>query len=107
MNMNEIEKNELETITNMYLERREDFEELISLEEFVKRYVRRCEYCGELKVIEDYYKELQVTELDGLRLSVCDECCEDIRLEKSDNSFWNEFANEYSSYVDNKLQEEF
>ena len=73
--MNELNKKELQEVVELYEETRNSFTWLITLEEFVKDYVRRCENCGQFIVLDDDNDELvEDVTWKGEHIRVCQDC---------------------------------
>jgi Ca2+-binding EF-hand superfamily protein len=73
---NELTKEEIQEVTDMYIEIRDNLYGMISLEEFVEQLVRRCECCKELVLVDDYFSELEKrTMWNGKELYCCEKCC--------------------------------
>lgn len=76
--MNELNKKELQEVVELYEETRNSFSWLITLEEFVRDYVRRCENCGQFIVLDDDNDELiEDVTWKGKHIRVCQECYDD------------------------------
>lgn len=76
--MNELNKKELQEVTNLYVKERDNFCWLISIEEFVKDYVRKCDACGKFVVVEDADDQLlEDTTWRCEHIHVCRECYEE------------------------------
>ena len=76
--MNELNKKELHKVVDLWIQTRDSFSWLITLEEFVKDYVRRCENCGQFIVLDDADDELidDIT-WKGEHILVCQDCYND------------------------------
>lgn len=76
--MNELNEKELQEVVDLWIETRDSFSWLITLEEFVRDYVRRCENCGQFIVLDDVDDELidDIT-WKGEQISVCQDCYDD------------------------------
>lgn len=73
--MNELNEKELQEVVELWIETRDSFCWLITLEEFVNDYVRRCENCGEFIVLGDADDELiEDTTWKGETIYVCHDC---------------------------------
>lgn len=73
--MNELNKKELQEVVELYEETRNSFSWLITLEEFVRDYVRRCENCGQFIVLDDDNDELvEDVTWKGEHIRVCQDC---------------------------------
>lgn len=80
--MNELNEKELREVVELWIETRDSFCWLITLEEFVKDYVRRCENCGQFIVLCDVDDELiEDVTWKGEHIRVCQDC--------HDNEYWN------------------
>lgn len=80
--MNELNEKELQEVVELWIETRDSFSWLITLEEFVKDYIRRCENCGQFIVLGDVDDELiEDTTWKGETIYVCQDC--------HDNEHWN------------------
>ena len=76
--MNELNKKELQEVVDLWIETRNSFSWLITLEEFVRDYVRRCENCGQFIVLDDDNDELiEDVTWKGEHIRVCQECYDD------------------------------
>lgn len=76
--MNELNKKELHEIVDLWIATRDSFSWLITLEEFMKDYVRRCENCGHFIVLDDADDELiEDTTWKGEHIRVCQDCYDD------------------------------
>lgn len=76
--MNELNEKELQEVVKLWIETRDSFSWLITLEEFVKDYVRRCENCGQFIVLDDANDELvEDTTWKGETIYVCQDCYDD------------------------------
>ena len=76
--MNELNKKELQEVVELYEETRNSFSWLITLEEFVRDYVRRCDNCGQFIVLDDTDDELiEDTTWKGEHICVCRDCYDD------------------------------
>lgn len=76
--MNELNKKELHEIVDLWIATRDSFSWLITLEEFMKDYVRRCENCGQFIVLDDADDELiEDTTWKGETIHVCQDCYDD------------------------------
>ena len=76
--MNELNKKELHELVDLWIETRDSFSWLITLEEFVKDYVGRCENCGQFIVLDDDNDELiEDVTWKGEHIRVCQECYDD------------------------------
>lgn len=75
MKINELNERELQEVVKLWIETRDSFCWLITLEEFVTDYIRRCENCGEFVVLDDIDEELiKDTTWRGNIISVCQNC---------------------------------
>lgn len=73
--MNELNEKELQEVVELYEETRNSFTWLITLEEFVRDYVRRCENCGQFIVLANPDDELiEDTTWKGETIYVCHDC---------------------------------
>lgn len=73
--MNELNEKELQEVVELWIETRDSFSWLITLEEFMKDYVRRCENCSQFIVLGDVDDELiEDTTWKGEHIRVCQEC---------------------------------
>lgn len=73
--MNELNEKELQEVVELWIETRDSFCWLITLEEFANDYVRRCENCGEFIVLGDADDELiEDTIWKGEHIHVCQDC---------------------------------
>lgn len=73
--MNELNEKELQEVVELWIETRDSFCWLITLEEFVNDYVRRCENCGQFIVLADPDDELiEDTTWKGEHIRVCQDC---------------------------------
>lgn len=98
MKIDELNKEELRKVTQMYIEERESQPWLCSLEEFCESFVKRCECCGEL-VVSDC--ELKTTKnWKGETLHLCDECYEESKLVEEDGYDYYDESEEYQDYFD-------
>lgn len=80
--MNELNEKELQKVVELWIETRDGFCWLITLEEFIRDYVRRCENCGQFIVLDDADDELiEDTTWKGEHIRVCQDC--------HDNEYWN------------------
>lgn len=70
MDIKTLSQKDLETVVELYIKERHLLCGLVSLEDFVKHNVKRCEFC----------KELFVTDMDD---TMCEECID--YLEKENN----------------------
>lgn len=76
--MNELNEKELQEVVELWIETRDSFSWLITLEEFMKYYVRRCENCGQFIVLDDADDELiEDTTWKGETIHVCQDCYDD------------------------------
>lgn len=80
MDIKTLSKKDLEKVVNLYVKERNNFYWLISLEDFVKDYVVKCECCN----------ELFVTDIDE---KICEECVD--YLEKENNIEEDDFETGY------------
>ena len=75
MKIRELNKKELQEVVELYEETRNSFSWLITLEEFVRDYVRRCENCGQFIVLDDDNDELvEDVTWKGEHIRVCQDC---------------------------------
>lgn len=75
----ELTKEEIQEVTNMYIEERENLYDITSLEEFVEGLVRRCECCKELVMVDEFYSELPVMKnWKGEECHCCESCLEEM-----------------------------
>lgn len=75
MKINDFKGKELDKLVNLYIEERKNLFKLVSLEEFCERFVRKCEDCGELIVVDDDWCQLNVGYIrNGKEVRVCDDC---------------------------------
>lgn len=82
--MMKITKENVDKIVKLYIEERDTFSWLVSLEEFAKDYVVECKNCGELFFTDNDYKK-------------CEECIEhDLEEERLNDNY------EYSYFDENK-----
>lgn len=73
--MNELNEKELQEVVELWIETRDSFSWLITLEEFMKDYVRRCENCGQFIVLDDADDELiEDVTWKGEHIRVCQDC---------------------------------
>ena len=80
MTIKTLSKRDLETVIKLYIEERDSFCELVSLEEFVEEYVKKCEHCGEFFVTDMNY-------------TVCEDC--EYLIEKENEREEDDFATGY------------
>lgn len=77
MEMKDLNAYDMKKLVELYVKERKYFIWMITLEEFYEHYVRRCECCHELTVLEERDVELETRKMwDGKVLSCCSECCE-------------------------------
>ena len=78
MNINELNKEELQKVTELYIKERDTMTWLCSLEEFVENFIRKCESCGKLVSVSDSDEDLKIgTNFKGESYHCCDNCYED------------------------------
>lgn len=96
--MKELRGKDLEKVVELYIQERDNFCWAITLEEFVKHYLRQCDCCGEYVVLEERDVELEERKnWNGEILSCCEQCCQEI---DSDTECEDEFDgyDEYCEY---------
>lgn len=77
--LNELTKDELYEMINLYIGEREWMPWLCSIEEFCKYHVRKCEGCGEYIVIDGSDELLPIaTNWRGNKYHVCEKCLEEM-----------------------------
>lgn len=75
MKIKDLNKEELQEVTDMYIKERDMMGWLCSLEEYCESYVRKCESCGELVYLWDGNEDLPVgTNYRGEKYRSCPEC---------------------------------
>lgn len=80
MNINELNKEELQKVTELYIKERDTMAWLCSLEEFCESFIRKCESCGELILVDDYYCELPIAKnYRGNEYHCCETCYDEMR----------------------------
>lgn len=73
--MNELNEKELQEVINLWIEYRDSFVWLITLEEFAEDYVRQCEDCYGFVVLEEPDEELiEDITWKGEHIHVCQDC---------------------------------
>lgn len=72
-----LDKEELQKVIDLYIKERSNFVWLISIEEFYNHYVRHCECCNDLVLLEERDEELEIRETwRKEKLHCCESCCE-------------------------------
>lgn len=80
MKINELNKEELREVTDLYVKNRDSFVELYSLENFCENYVRKCECCGKFVVLDEFEEDLHLYKnFKGKEYKVCNHCLEEIK----------------------------
>lgn len=81
MKIKELNEKELQEVTNLYVKERDNFCWLVSIEEFVKDYVRKCDACGKFVVVEDVDNRLlEYTKWRCEHIYVCQDCHDEERF---------------------------
>ena len=75
--MNELNKKELQEVTDLYIKERDNYCDLITIEEFVEHYVGRCDNCGKFVVRDCSEDLLEDVTWRGEHINVCRECYEE------------------------------
>lgn len=76
----ELNKEEKQEVIKMYIAEQNNLYDITTIEEFTEGLVRRCESCGELVVVEEFFDELPVYEnYRGESYKCCKECAEEMR----------------------------
>lgn len=82
INLKEMKGEKLQEIVNLYIKERKYFIWDITLEEFVEHYVRECECCANLVVLEERDVELEErTMWNGKVCKCCESCCDEVDSE--------------------------
>lgn len=104
MKINDLNKEELQEIISLYIDTKDDFTWMCSLEEFCEDFVRKCECCGKFVVVENGGDELPtLVNWKGDKYKACSNC-----IEESQEEYCNEDGvpdEDYDKYVDYKLEE--
>lgn len=80
MNINELNKEELQEVTELYIKERDTMTWLCSLEEFCESFIRKCESCRELVLVDDCDCELPIAKnYRGNEYHCCEICYEEMR----------------------------
>ena len=60
MKISDVKGNDMNKLLNLYNQEKDNLFGEVSLEEFCERFVRKCEDCGELIVVDDDWCQLNV-----------------------------------------------
>lgn len=75
MRFEDLQKNEIEKVVNIYLCERNTIVGIISIEDFVKKYLRRCENCNDLVCVYEVDDDLNsVVNYRGEFYKICEKC---------------------------------
>lgn len=94
MKIKDLNKEELQEVTKIYIKERHTAPWLCSLEEFCESFVRKCECCGELVVVDDGDKELPVyTNFKGEKCHMCENC-----IPEEEYTYEPDYYDEYTEF---------
>lgn len=66
---------ELDEVVKLYIKERHTFSELISVEEYCEKYIRKCENCGKILSVDEPEDDLCIgTNYKGEKVKCCEEC---------------------------------
>lgn len=78
MTIENLNKVNMNIILQKYIDERESFKKLYSFDEYINDFVRICENCGDIVIVNDGDMELPLcTNFKGEKFRCCDRCYKD------------------------------